>query len=235
LERSGFTVGIGEDGKAGFDKYREGGWDVVLMDMQMPVMDGIEAARCIREWEREQGLPRVPIVAVTAHTLDGDRDAARDAGMDGFVSKPIQPDELLRVIHDCVGDSRDASEEEAAPPGLREVLDWDEALERMDGDEMVLHELLRLFLQDSANMMERLEEARSSGDAKRIERAAHGLKGASATISARAVAPLAREIETLAREGELVKALDLMQELRVEMQRLRRALEALPESGRKAA
>jgi PAS domain S-box-containing protein len=235
LERSGFEVQVAEDGRDGLERFREGGWDVVLMDMQMPVMDGISATQGIRAFEAEHGLARTPVVAVTAHTLDDDREAAREAGMDAFVSKPIQADELVRTIRTCVGDLPAGAPVDAVPPQLAEVIDWAEALERMDGDELVLHELLRLFLQDSDHMMQRLEEARASGEAKRIERAAHGLKGASATISARAVAPLAREIEGLAREGELVQALDRMQDLRIEMQRLRRALEALPEPGRKAA
>ncbi|MBI5168420.1 MAG: PAS domain S-box protein [Candidatus Eisenbacteria bacterium] len=235
LERTGFEVQVAEDGRAGLERFREGGWDVVLMDMQMPVMDGVTSARGIRAFEVEHGLARTPIVAVTAHTLDEDRDAARASGMDAFVTKPIQADDLLRAIRDCVGDAPADAAADASPPELREVIDWDEALERMDGDEAILGELLRLFLQDSGHMMERLEEARVSGDVKRIERAAHGLKGASATISARAVAPLAREVESLARDGKLVPALDRMQDLRLEMQRLRRALEALPEQGRKAA
>ncbi len=235
LERSGFEVHVAEDGRAGLERFREGEWDVVLMDMQMPVMDGLTATRGMRAHEAEHGLARTPIIAVTAHTLDDDREAARSAGMDAFVTKPIQADTLVRTIRTCVGDAPADAAPDASPPVLREVIDWDEALARMDGDEVVLGELLRLFLQDSGHMMERLEEARTSGDAKRIERAAHGLKGASATISARGVAPLAREVEALARDGELVKAIDRMEDLRVEMQRLRRALEALPEGGRKAA
>ena len=235
LERSGFVVQVAEDGGGGVVRFREGGWDVVLMDMQMPVLDGLEATRAIREWEAQHGLARTPVIAVTAHTLDDDREAALAAGMDGFVSKPISPDELLRVIHGLVHAAPEDVAEESGPPALADVIDWADALARMDGDELVLNELLRLFLQDSDHMMQRLEEARASGDLKQVERAAHGLKGASATISARAVAPLAREIEQLAREGEAVKALDRMQDLRVEMQRLRRALEAMPEAGRKAA
>ncbi|MFN8589481.1 MAG: PAS domain S-box protein [Candidatus Eisenbacteria bacterium] len=235
LERSGFVVQVAENGRDGFERFREGGWDVVLMDMQMPVMDGLQSTRAIRAWEAEQQLPRTPIVAVTAHTLDDDRAAAFEAGMDGFVGKPIVPDELLKVIASLVRFASEESAAESGPPALAEVLDWDEALERMDGDEAVLLELLRLFLQDMDHMVARLEEACASGDLTVLVRAAHGLKGASATISARAVAPLAREVEELARQGDGVQALDRMQELRVEMQRLRRALEALPEPGRRAA
>ncbi len=235
LERSGFVVTVAEDGREGVERFREGGWDVVLMDIQMPVMDGIEATRTIRAWEAERGLERTPIIAVTAHTLDDDRTAAHAAGMDGFVGKPISPDELLGAIHRLVRVAPEDVAEDSGPPAIAEVLDWSEALERMDGDEGVLRELLRLFLQDSEHMTRRLEEARASGDLHQLERAAHGVKGASATISARAVAPLALEIEQLARHGEAVKAIDRMQDLRVELQRLRRALEALPQPGRKAA
>ena len=235
LERSGFEVGVAVHGLEAVAMFPGGGWDIVLMDLQMPEMDGLDATRAIRQWESAHGMPRTPIVAVTTHALDSDRAAVREAGMDDFVAKPIQSEVLFEVMGRHLRDGAGTPDEGSAPPELREVLDWDEALDRMDGDEPVLREILSLFGQDAPSMMHKLEEARVSGEGHRIERAAHGLKGASATISARAVTPLAMRVEQLARDGRLAEALDLMEDLRREMLRLVRALDALPQTRREAA
>jgi len=232
LERSGYDVSVAGNGREAMEMYPGGGWDLVLMDVQMPEMDGLEATRAIRAWESGHSVPRTPIVAVTAHTLDANRAAALRAGMDDFVSKPIEPAVLFEVMGRHLGERGEIAD---GPSALREVLDWDEVLDRMDGDEVVLREILALFGQDAPHMMRKLEEARASGDAQRVERAAHSLKGASATISARTVAPLAQRVEQLAREGRLPEALDQMDDLRREMQRLARALESLPEPRKEAA
>lgn len=235
LERSGCKVEQAVNGRDAVGHWSAGEFDVVLMDIQMPEMDGLEATRAIRRIEQEKGRSRTPVIALTAHTLDDDRREVTAAGMDDFVAKPIQADVLLAALRRVTAAVPGTIDEDAAPPGLREVMDWDEALARMDGDEGVLAEILALFLQDAPRMLRTLEEARQSGDVHRIERAAHGLKGASATISARTVAPLAREVEQHAREGRLTEAVDGMDDLRRELHRLVRALEALPDAGRKAA
>jgi len=235
LERSGYEVGVAGNGREAVEMFPGGGWDIVLMDVQMPEMDGLQATRAIRAWESEHGVPRTPIVAVTAHAREDNRSAVTKAGMDDFVAKPIEAAVLFEVMGRHLAEGAGAPVSTAMRPDLREVLDWDEVLDRMDGDEVVLREILALFGQDAPNMMQKLEEARASGDLHRVERAAHGLKGASATISARAVAPLAQRVEQLAREDRLPEALDLMDELRREMQRLVRALEGLPEPRKEAA
>ncbi len=232
LERSGYEVATAVHGGDAVEQFRQGGWDIVLMDVQMPEMDGLEATRRIRELECEGGLPRTPILAVTAHTLDSDRRAVFEAGMDELVPKPIVADHLLATMQRFLADAPIASTGTSAPPAIEDVIDWRDALNRMDGDADVLEQLLRIFLMDSTNIMRRLEDARESGDAVQLERAAHGLKGASGTISARHVAPLARDVEELARAGRMNEARDRFDDLRREMQRLVDALEALPPPAR---
>ena len=116
LERSGWDVTNAVDGADALEKVLSGGWDIVLMDVQMPNMDGLEATRRIRADERERALPRLPILAVTAHTLDADREAVFDAGMDALVTKPIVADELLGAMRRFVGDGPGTTRAESAVP-----------------------------------------------------------------------------------------------------------------------
>lgn len=235
LERSGFQISVAVNGVEALQKIAADTYDLVLMDIQMPEMDGIEATRHLRA--SEQGTGRhLPVIALTAHTLGSDRDAAREAGMDDLVAKPIRADVLLECMRKHLGTSERRPRQVAllAPP-LEEVLDWDEAIERMDGDEVVLLELLQLFVQDSPNMLKRIEDARRGDDLNALERAAHGLKGASATISAFVVAQLAKRVETLAREGHAEEARGATTQLVHEMRRLIAALTALDTRGRRAA
>jgi PAS domain S-box-containing protein len=228
LDRSGYDVTVAVEGAEAIDRFREASWDIVLMDVQMPGMDGLEATRRIRELERAGGLHRTPILAVTAHTLDSDRSAVLEAGMDDLVPKPIQADHLFATMQRYLADAPAAPFAATAPLALEDVIDWQDALERMDGDAAIMEQILRIFLEDCPNIMQRLEEARASGDAVQLERAAHGLKGASGTISARHVEPLAREVERLARTGRLSEAHDRFEDLRREMLRLMKVLENLP-------
>jgi PAS domain S-box-containing protein len=228
LERAGYDVVTAVDGREGLGRFLAGGWDLVLMDVQMPEMDGVEATRLIREHERDRGLTRTPILALTAHTLEADRRTVLEAGMDDLVSKPIQPDDLVRAMQRHLALVPLPAWAEAGAPELADVIDRDEALERMDGDEDLLNELLRIFRDDAGAMLQRLDAADASADARQLERAAHSLKGASATISARHVSGLAAEIERLAREDHLNEARDRMDDLRREFRQLVRALESVP-------
>ena len=235
LERSGYHVQVAVHGLEALARLAAESFDLVLMDIQMPEMDGLEATRHIRA--SEQGTGRhLPVIALTAHALGSDREAALAAGMDDLVTKPIRTEHLLECIRTHTHMARPSAPDDLLPaPRLDEVLDWAEALERMDGDEAMLHELLQLFVQDSPNMLKRIEDARCAGDLHALERAAHGLKGASATISACAVAQLARRVEMLAREGQAGEAHAATARLEHEMQRLIAALQTLDEPGRRAA
>jgi CheY-like chemotaxis protein/HPt (histidine-containing phosphotransfer) domain-containing protein len=228
LERAGYDVAVAVDGREGLERFVDGGWDVVLMDVQMPGMDGIEATRRIRAHELERGLARTPILALTAHALDADRCSVIDAGMDDLVPKPIQPDDLVAALQRHIILPAASAPDEGDIPGLADVIDRDEAMERMDGDEDLLNELLRIFRDDAEAMLQRLDAADAAADARQLERAAHSLKGASGTISARHVSTLAAEIERLAREDRVTEARDRMDDLRREFRQLVRALDGVP-------
>ncbi len=234
LERSGYDVSVAVDGQDAIEQYRATRFALILMDIQMPVLNGIDATRAIRALEHELGSARTPIIAVTAHALAEDRQACLLAGMDAVVPKPIQRDELLAVMSRWSGCGT-ASDPQVCPPCLLGLLDWEQALGRMDGDAAVLHELLDLFRQDSPNMLLRLDAGCASADARGIERAAHGLKGASATISADPITALALRIESAAREGRVADAIDAVPALRAELERLVAALRELAPVRREAA
>jgi CheY-like chemotaxis protein len=102
LEKSGCKLDVANNGKEGLEKYKENPYDLILMDIQMPVMDGLEATRQIRQYEKKQGERHAFIVALTANALESDRKKAKESGMDGFIAKPFNPKELLKILHDFI-------------------------------------------------------------------------------------------------------------------------------------
>src|SRR5262249_19807802 len=151
LEKRGHhvvMVGNGREAVAAFDGGR---YDAVLMDVQMPEMDGFEAAGAIRTREAARGT-HTPIVAMTAHALKGDRERCLSAGMDAYVSKPLRPDELFRVLEGLMPAAADV-DHAAAAPDAPPPFDLPEALERVDGDMNLMSELARLFLSECAERM----------------------------------------------------------------------------------
>ena len=117
LAQAGFNVEVANDGEEGVKRITEGGIDAVLMDCQMPVLDGFEATRLLRKLEQEQGIAandRVPIVALTANALKGDREACLEAGMNDYITKPIQPDTLFEVLGKFIEVPDDGSDEWSA-------------------------------------------------------------------------------------------------------------------------
>jgi len=211
LEKRGHRVVVVGNGQEALDALISAPFDLVLMDVQMPVLDGIEAAQRIRERERVVGARRLPIVAMTANAMQGDRERCLDAGMDGYVSKPIRPDELFAQIAAALGTE---SGMPAAPlPGsatnVLEIYNRSEALERLAGDEALFLMLAGMFVTDSANYCRALEQAVAAGDAPTLEREAHTVKGVLATFSADEGAAFALQLEYLARDGRLDDAAEL--------------------------
>jgi len=206
-------------------------YDLVLMDIQMPVMDGLSATRKIRSMA---GFDSLPIVAMTAHAMARDHDASREAGMNGHLAKPIDPAELMNVLLTWVGPAvakRAASGADAtsggpaagAPPRkpakpLKPLpqlagVDWQLALQRTNRNPALLLKLVQNFRQDYAQSADALLEAAQRGELNAIERIAHGLKSASAYLGAGNLSWLAHEVERATRGGAADEALALVPDL----------------------
>ena len=218
LERAGHGVTVAGNGRETLALLERERFDVVLMDVQMPEMDGLEATAAIRERERETG-GHVPIVGLTAHAMTGDRERCLMAGMDDYVTKPIGKDQLFAILGRLVaqetGRSSPPPQEE---PAAADVLDRDELWERVDGDVELFEHLRELFLRDSLSLRQTMREAIAGGDAESLAGAAHELKGMAANFAADVVTEAAQRLEFMGRgakldgaaevHGELVRALD---------------------------
>jgi signal transduction histidine kinase/DNA-binding response OmpR family regulator len=225
LEKQGHTVAVAGNGREALEALEKAasGFDVVLMDVQMPEMDGFEATAAIRQKEKATGQ-HLPIVAMTAHALKGDRERCLAAGMDDYVAKPIQAKELLAAVAGAVLPAVEKRESLPAEPRPEEILDRLTALARVDGDANLLGELAGLFLADSARLLSAVEEAVARGDAKALERAAHALKSSVGNFAAHAAFQAAARLEMLGRQGDLAEAQEAYAALEQEIERLRPAL-----------
>jgi signal transduction histidine kinase/DNA-binding response OmpR family regulator len=226
LERMGYRADIAADGLEVLQALQRQTYDVILMDVQMPEMDGVEATRRIREgWPRER-QPRV--VAMTAHALKGDREQFLAAGMDDYISKPVRMEELVQALRQC--QPLDSHPEETAlqtpqaglPISAIDVTVLEELRTVLGEDE--LEELSVIFLDDMPRLLAEMRQAIDQGDAKGLERAAHALKGNSATMGALSLSALCQELETMGREGRLEGAAEQVLQVEAEHERVKAAL-----------
>jgi signal transduction histidine kinase/DNA-binding response OmpR family regulator len=210
LEKQGHSVAVAGNGTEAVDLALRERFDLVLMDVQMPEMGGFDATRAIRERENELGGGRrTPIIAVTAHALKGYREQCLSAGMDGYVTKPIDLSVLEAAIASVVAREREnVSAETAEPPRERAArsevpLDREALLSRVDGDRHLLAELIRLFREDCPSMIASMGEAIERRDSRAVDRAAHTLKGSVGNFCASAAFEAARALEECAKTGDL--------------------------------
>ncbi len=231
LEKRGHTVVVAENGKeavAAVERAGAGGLDLVLMDVQMPGMNGFEATAAIREWERRNG-GHLPIIAMTAHAMQGDRERCLEAGMDGYVSKPIHARELFAAIDRIVLGGSGSDDGRAPGSAPVQVIDRDEVVASVGGDPELLREIASVFLEESPRLLAQVRDALDRRDSRALERAAHSLKGCVGNFHAQAAYHSALRLELLAREGDLGEAETAYAALVNEMQRLMPALTALME------
>lgn len=205
-------------GRAALRHLLETDFAVILLDVQMPEMDGFEATAAIRELEKARGA-HTPIIAMTAHAMKGDRERCLAAGMDGYVPKPIRPADLFAEIERHVpAAAAPATTPEAVPEGIP---DRAALLERVDGDPELLAEMARLFLQNYPPLLGAICDGVSRGDAPALERAAHTFKGAVSNFAAPAATAAALRLEQMGREGVLRQAEAGCAALEAEMERLK--------------
>jgi two-component system, sensor histidine kinase and response regulator len=213
LAKEGHSAVAVVNGRETLDAIAKEHFDLVLMDVQMPEMDGLEATRAIRALETGTGR-HLQIVAMTAHAMKGDRERCLDSGMDDYVSKPVQKAEILRVLA-----AAKAAKKSAANSGKRAaalsptvsgrdepVFDLDLALDRVDGERDFLAEIVRLFLSDAPGRLAEVERALLHHDAKKLAAAAHSLKGATGCLGGLRASTTAWQLESIALKGDLFVA-----------------------------
>jgi len=222
LEKSGHRVTSARTGREALALLDGGGIDLVLMDVQMPEMGGLEATAAIREKEKATGT-RVPIIAMTAHAMKGDREQCLESGMDDYVSKPINARDLLAAIERRFGDGTSLTSPHPAEPSDK-TFDRKEALSRVDGDAELLEQTVRLFLAECPALLGEIRAAVEHRDAVRLQRAAHSLGGAAATLSAGRVTGAALTMEMIGRDMCLDRAPGALTVLEKEIARLMRAM-----------
>ncbi|RIK81134.1 MAG: hypothetical protein DCC68_09315 [Planctomycetota bacterium] len=234
LEKRGHRPKLAANGDEALAAIEKEPFDVVLMDGEMPKMDGLTATAKIREREAPTGK-RLPIVAMTAHAMKGDRERFLAAGMDGYLAKPLEPALLFRTIERLVSADElapaEVSHESAEPPprkplGAAIVFDADGALERAGGDEAILAELIDLYLSDGVKILGEIRAAADRGDAGSLAEAAHTLRGVVRMFGAARVGELALAIETMAEDQHLADAASLLSALVAAAEELNAALRA---------
>lgn len=221
LEKLGHRVDAVRTGREAVEAWRSGCYDLILMDCQMPELDGYEATREIRRTEAAAGKVRIPIVALTAHAIQGTELQCREAGMDDYLTKPLDRDRLTdsldRHLGEGPGDATAAAGIEGrispAADERAEPVDWPALLESLEGDESLARELAEVFIGSGDSLLADLAEAVHCGDCVTVGTKAHALKGASANMRASRVADAAARLEAAARAGEADRLAALAAEL----------------------
>jgi CheY-like chemotaxis protein len=217
LEKYGYDVGVAATGREALEALSGRNYDLVLMDVQMPEMDGIEATVAIREQERDSNR-RIPIIAMTAHAMTGDRERCLDAGMDEYVAKPVNYKELGGIMERLLQNR----EEEKKPAFSIDttIFDRETLLQRLDRDADLLGEVVGAFLSDCPGRLSKLGESLNGNSLVEAERHAHSLKGAAATIAAPTLQRTAHTLEVCCRNGRVCEAMEVYATLCSEMERL---------------
>ena len=254
LEKAGFQVDIVADGRQAVAAHKENAYDLILLDIQMPVMDGQEAAQKIRNWESEMrnkigahsdptpsfqlptsAIRRVPIIAMTGEAVVDGFDPQRYPGMDDWVCKPLQRDHLLSIMHRWIdrpsGEVRDQIPERAAADpvdnadGKKLPIDLDRALDEFMGKKDILFEVLDQFMSRSGDQIADLRTACGRSDYRAVASDAHRLKGAAANLRADGLARAASALETAAETEKNDEVCNLIEKLAEEFHRLERFLQ----------
>ena len=246
LKRAGVSCDLANNGREAVDALRDVQYHVILMDCQMPEVSGFDATRMVRDLEDtgQRFAPdgkRLPIIALTANAIKGDRERCLDAGMDDYLAKPFGPDELIEIIgrhaRPCDlaetesatterGDSRDGTvasgdaQPDGPVSGAAPPINFDELLERCMGNLDLVARVLEKFEGSALDQLQDIVDAVKTGDSDQTASAAHCLKGVAANLSAESVRSLALELEMLGRAGDIAHAKDHLEALECEMQRL---------------
>jgi CheY-like chemotaxis protein/HPt (histidine-containing phosphotransfer) domain-containing protein len=218
LKKRGWEVQAFPDGKSALKALKRNEYDAVLMDIQMPVMDGMEVTRAIRREEAGSGR-HVPIIALTAHAMMEDRELCLNAGMDDYIAKPIRAAHLISVLEKW---AVPAAEEDRRPSPIN----MNDIRERLGIETDVVLEMLDILMEDAPAHIDRIREALAKGDADALTSSAHRLKGAAGNLGAEPLYHVARDLEALGRQGNLPEAEKRYPVLREEIARIASFVEA---------
>jgi CheY-like chemotaxis protein/HPt (histidine-containing phosphotransfer) domain-containing protein len=235
LEKQGHSVAVACNGREALDALGRERFDLVLMDVQMPEMGGFDATAALRMKEEGAGR-RTPVIAMTAHAMKGDRERCLEAGMDGYVSKPIKAQKLYEEIERVAPAPTGAKGNGSPSPALAggqtvtnlgpaPAFDHAAAVERAGGDAELLNEIAGMFLDEHPRWLSNVRDALAAGDPRALGSAAHSLKGAAGNLCAQAVCDAAQRLETIAEGGDLSAAGNVLALLNAETLRLSQALE----------
>ena len=216
LEKAGHRVVVAGNGQEAIEQLEQRQFDLVLMDVQMPVMGGIEATQAIRarearrSWAMAGQWKAMPIIAMTAHAMAGDRERCLEAGMDDYVTKPIKPADLFAAIARTTGDGGlDAVDPDmslldmATRSDGRNVMDLDQTRQLLDGDDAALRQLVDIFFNDFSASLQKLKTSAGAGDLSALAAIAHTVKGSVGVFNAMPSLDAAAAVEHAAREGDL--------------------------------
>jgi CheY-like chemotaxis protein len=219
LEKMGHRVTHATNGREVLALLEANRFDLVLMDVQMPELDGLETTLLVRQQE-QSGPIRTPIVAMTAHAMDGDEERCLAAGMDAYVSKPIRIVEFMRTLERVVPHGFMARLGILTDGGLDPLFDRQEVMSRFGGDTHLFHEAAELFCASAPRMLIQLREAISAGQNDKAARIAHTIKGSVGNFGGKAAIDAAQRLEVLARQGDLAGVAVGLKNLETEIERL---------------
>jgi PAS domain S-box-containing protein len=236
LRRMGWHADVKASGKEALEALETNAYDLVLMDVQMPEMDGYEATRMIRDSRSRVLNHQIPIIATTAHVMAGDAAKCFAAGMSDYIAKPIDPQALSKVVekwltrkvHSAAGESAVESECQGLPcksPGPSLVFNREAFLERLMEDEVLAHEVVSGFVKDLPAALMELKEHVALGALEPIWKQAHKIKGSAANVGGETLRDVASEIEQAGRAGDLAKVVRCIPDLERQVSRLSEALQ----------
>jgi len=229
LERAGHHVVLASNGMDALTAWKNAGtsgFEIVLMDIQMPELDGMETTAAIRVLEKNTGT-HIPIVAMTAHAMRGDKERYLASGMDGYISKPIHPPALFDEIRRCLAETGRNKMPKTELHEPSEYIDRRSLLERVEGDHELLAEMITLFLEDAPRLLAAMRDALARSDMPVLERTAHSMKGAASNLSAPVTTAAAFELEKSAKSGDSESSKESLAKLESAVQKLLPALKEI--------
>jgi two-component system sensor histidine kinase/response regulator len=239
LQKINYSVDVVENGRQAVEAVQKQKYSAVFMDVQMPEMDGFEATRLIRE--QEAGTRHIPIVAMTAHAMKGDRERCLEAGMDDYLPKPIDPQELHAMLDKWIPSPTKPESQPLSSPGNpvpvaeSSPIDLEKALVHFGNDARFFDEMFQEFVEDLPKRFQEIQSAYMAGNTSDLHRLSHSLKGAASTFEAEPLTTYAHRMELQAKSGDLSNVQDLLNEIRKEVHRLQNFRVHAPEAGREDA